>query len=410
MVDALNYSYINHHHLSPEQSRGVITLILKPEKDSSMLKNYRPITLLNTDYKIGAKAIAARLKRVMPDLIDANQTGFLQGRFIGENVRFVLDLIDYSISNNIPGFLLLVDFEKAFDKLEWSFIQRTLEFFKFGPSFINWIHTFYSRSMACVCNNGYSTGFFHVQRGVRQGCPLSPYLFILCAEILNLYTNVSRNLKGIVIEGTETRIIHYADDTTFILDGSKESLDEVLRILDSFKVASGLTVNLEKCNLFPLGPFIHRKPDFVSDFVFNVTLGPVTMLGITFTNDGDDLFRLNFVAKLSRLKSLLRLWSSRDLTPVGRSIIVKTLALSQLVYLFLVLPNPPQSFIKEVQSVVADFIWSGNPDKIKRTTLFNTFDDGGLKVKDIKSFINSLKCTWVRRYYDDTKGLWKIFI
>ena len=183
----------------------------------------------------------------------------------------------------------------------------------------------------------------------------------------------------------------------------------MLRILDVFKSASGLTVNFEKCNLFPLGPYIQRKPDFTNDFVFKITTGPVTMLGITFTNNGDDLFRLNFIPKLSRLKSLLRVWSSRDLTPVGRSIIVKTLALSQLVYLFLVLPNPPHSFITDLERTIAEFIWSGNPDKIKRTTLFNTIEDGGLKVKDIRSFIDSLKCTWVGRYQDDKKGIWKLF-
>ena len=129
-----------------------------------------------------------------------------------------------------------------------------------------------------------------------------------------------------------------------------------------------------------MGLSSQRKPDFTNDFVFKITTGPVTMLGITFTNNGDDLFRLNFIPKLSRLKSLLRLWSSRDLTPVGRSIIVKTLALSQLVYLFLVLPNPPHSFITDLERTIAEFIWSGKPNKIKRTTLFNTMEDGGLKV------------------------------
>lgn len=155
VVDSINYGYVT-GCLSPEQSCSVITLIPKPGKDPSLLKNYRPISLLNTDYKIGAKAVAARMKLVIDNLIGPNQTAFLKGRFIGENVRFVLDIINHTSDFNIPGFLFLIDFEKAFDKLEWKFIHATLSFFNFGNSFKDWIHTFYNNAQACVCNNGYS--------------------------------------------------------------------------------------------------------------------------------------------------------------------------------------------------------------------------------------------------------------
>ena len=106
----------------------MITLIPKQGKDISLLQNYRPITLLNTDYKIGAKSIASRVKRILLQVIGVQQTGFLKGRFIGENIRYVLDLTEYSHRYQIPGFVLFVDFEKAFDKLEWCFIYRTLTF------------------------------------------------------------------------------------------------------------------------------------------------------------------------------------------------------------------------------------------------------------------------------------------
>ena len=89
------------------------------------------------------------------------------------------------------------------------------------------------------------------------------------------------------------------------------------------------------------------------------------------------------------------MWSSRDLTPIGRNVIVKTFGLSQLVYLFLVLPNPPDKFIKELESTIFNFIWSGNPDKIKRTSLMNRIEDGGLNVMHLQSFVQSLKGTWI---------------
>lgn len=349
VVDSLNHGY-RRGFLSPEQSRSIITLISKPGKDSTLLQNYRPISLLNVDYKIGAKAIANRFKRVIQSLIGPQQTGFLKGKFIGENVRFILDLIDYTSNHNVPGFLFLVDFEKAFDTLEWNYIQATLSFLNFGISIKTWISTFYKNAHACVLNNGYSTGLFPINRGVRQGCPLSPYLFILCVETLALRVNQSSIVKGIIIGGDDHRILQYADDTTFILDHNKSSLCGILDILDGLRKASGLKINDSKSQLFPLGSFISRRPLFLNDFNFEVVLGPVSMLGIVFTHNGDDLYRLNYQPKLLRLKNTLRIWATRDLTPIGRNIIVKSLGLSQLVYLFLVLPNPPSSFIKEVET------------------------------------------------------------
>ena len=316
-MNSLNQGF-ERGHLSAEQTRGIATLILKPNKESTSLNNYRPITLLNTDYKIGAKAIASRLKRVIQNLIGPQQTGFLTNRFIRENIRFVLHLIDHCSRHNISGFLFLVDFEKAFDKLEWNFINSTLTYFQFNDSFKNWVNVFYKNSNACICNNGHSTGFFPIQRGVRQGCPLSPYLFILVAEVLALTIQKNNIIRGITINNREVKIMQYADDTTFFLDGSRESIDGTLRNLDILKVASGLSITISKSSLFPLGPFITRTPRFVNTLYINITQGPVSFLGISFTNDGNDLFRLNYVPKLSRLKNCLNLWSSRDITPTSQ--------------------------------------------------------------------------------------------
>ena len=149
VLDSLNYGY-NKGELSPEQTRGLVTLILKPNKDSNLLQNYRPITLLNTDYKIGAKAIASRLKSVINELIGSHQTGFLKNRFIGENIRFILDVIDHSNYYDMPGFIFLVDFEKAFDNIAWASIHITLSYFNFGISFKSWINVFYHNSTILV--------------------------------------------------------------------------------------------------------------------------------------------------------------------------------------------------------------------------------------------------------------------
>ena len=188
---------------------------------------------MNTDYKIGAKALASRLKRVIKQCVGDYQTGFITNRFIGENIRFILDLINYANDTNLPGLLFFLDFEKAFDCIERGFIDRSLAYFTFGQSFRRWVSTLYINSTACVCNNGHSTGFFSVTRGVRQGCPLSPYLFILCADILSRAIIYNNNIKGISIHGYEVKVIQYADDTVVLLDGTVNSSTELFNTLNT---------------------------------------------------------------------------------------------------------------------------------------------------------------------------------
>ena len=213
LISALNYSY-DEGSLSITQRRGIIKLIPKKDAEPHLIKNWRPLTLLNCDYKIAAKAIANRIKSVIPKLINNDQTGFLKGRFIGENIRLIDNIMNYVSKKNIPGLLLFIDFEKAFDSLEWSFIERTLQYFGFGSSLINWFQTFYKNIESCVQNNGWASCFFQLQRGVRQGFPLSPYLFILSAEILAKAVRSNKNIKGISVNNSEIKISQYADDTT----------------------------------------------------------------------------------------------------------------------------------------------------------------------------------------------------
>ena len=226
LVSALNYAF-EFGCLSTTQRRGVIKLIPKKDAELYYIKNWRPITLLNTDYKIAAKALANRIK--------------------------------YAAKENIPGLLLFIDFEKAFDSLEWSFIVNSLRFFGFGPSIINWVKVLYCKTESCVLNNGWSTNFFQTLRGVRQGCPLSPYLFIHSAEVLAKVVKNNVNIKGISIDNNEIKISQYADDTTLILDGSREVLASALNLLDDFSKVSGLSLNNKKTEALWIGSSIGNE-------------------------------------------------------------------------------------------------------------------------------------------------------
>ena len=248
ILRSINFGY-QKGEMSVTQKEGIITCIPKEDKPRQYLKNWRPITLLNTVYKLASSCIAERVKSVLHILINDNQTGFIPGRYIGENIRLIYDILAFTEENDIPGILLLIDFEKAFDTVSWDFIQKTLTFFNFGNSIIHWIKTFYNKITSCVTQNCFLSERFHIQRGCRQGDPLSPYIFILCAEILGLLIRKNKDIKGISIDDTEYTISQYADDTSLILDGTPLSLDASLRTLQYYAEISGLRMNMDKTNV-----------------------------------------------------------------------------------------------------------------------------------------------------------------
>ena len=128
--------------------------------------------------------IANRINTVFDSLIHEDQKGFISGRFIGENVKLSYDILFETKNQNLPGLILSVDFEKAFDTVSWKFIEKVLDYFNFGPSVKSWIKLFQKGSESGIIQNGHMSDFLKLKRGCHQGDPISPYIFILCAEIL----------------------------------------------------------------------------------------------------------------------------------------------------------------------------------------------------------------------------------
>ena len=161
--------------------------------------------------------------------------------------------MEYTELNKIPGIMVLIDFEKAFDTLEWHFLQNTLKYFNFGPNLRNWISVMYSDVESGIINGGYVTNYFKVSRGVRQGCPLSPILFILSAELLAQKIRQSSKSKGIKLpNNVEVKLSQFADDTTLICQDI-ESLKENITIINKFAEMSGLKLNKKKTKTIWIG-------------------------------------------------------------------------------------------------------------------------------------------------------------
>ena len=156
LVRSINYGFRS-GEMSITQKEGIITCIPKEDKLTQFLRNWRPITLLNTSYKIASSCIAARIKTVLPKIIHNDQKGFMKGRYIGENLRLLYDVLVYTNFYKKPGLLLAVDFEKAFDSIAWSVIKKSLDRFNFGPDIKRWVQIFYTSIKASVAVNSQYT-------------------------------------------------------------------------------------------------------------------------------------------------------------------------------------------------------------------------------------------------------------
>ena len=272
-----------------------------------------------------------------------------------------------------------------------------------------WFRLFYSDISSCVQNNGRASDFFPLSRGVRQGCPLSSYLFLLRAEILGSAIRNDNVIRGFKVLDTESKISQYADDTTLILDGSESSFSRSQSILDSFALISGLKVNYEKTEALWIGPYKNSESAISSSKPILWAKDKVYALEIWFSTSNDAYLNTNFTEKINKLQSILNSWSAKRLTLLGKITIIKSLAISQMVYLLSSLPTS-QKTLQDVNTILYDFLWGGKGDKINRTELINNYNKGGLKMIDIRNFNTSLKVKWLQGYLDsDNKGKWKVF-
>ena len=230
---------------------------------------------------------------------------------------------------NITGLLLFLDFEKAFDTIEWPFVLRTLEFFGFGKKFVSWIKCFYSDIESCVINNGWGSNFFKIKRGVRQGCPLSPYLFVLTVEVLAKEIKGNKNIKGIPIKSKEIKTSQYADETTLLLDGSKKSLTSALTAIDNFGKVSGLKLNSKKTEALWIG-VSGKDINLLPERNLKWQKNKVRSLGTWLSTDPEATFLLNYTEKLEKFRSILSNWKYRRLTLLGKITVLKSLVASHL--------------------------------------------------------------------------------
>ena len=202
--------------------------------------------------KLISKALASRLKNVISSIVNENQVAYVNNRFISESGRLISDVLGITNSLNIEGLLMTVDIEKAFDSINHSFLICVLKKFGFGNDFQKWMQILMKNPQLCVINGGYTTSYFKLERGTRQGDPISAYLFIIALEVGFSLIKENPDIEGLKCFSHTFLYSAYADDTSFFLR-NENSATEVIKTFGKFSLFSGLKINYVKCEIAGIG-------------------------------------------------------------------------------------------------------------------------------------------------------------
>ena len=419
--DGIPYSFLKHfwndfgpvllsawHHslatseLPPSHKVSYLRLIPKVGKDTRVISNLRPITLSNTDHKLITKTYAKKLTKVVADKIGEEQTAYIPGRLINDNIRAMLATIDLvDEDEGLDGLLVSLDAKKAFDSVDHDYIRRCLRAFGlagFTPIF----DVLYKGLNSKIIINGQAVNGFDILRGVKQGDALSCVLFIMCIEPLIRNINANRQIANIssrLVPMIVPKTYGFADDVTIVTRNNAANVQSIFTEYEGFTNNSGLVLNAEKTEIL----CFNRARNFNHQFRVNyrgnqfilAAAERIKINGIIMLQDSTRRETINVRQALDAMERLLRAWSTRRLTLIGKVLIAKTFAISKVIYIMQSLMLSECSY-KAIDKVIFKFLWNKNfvankaPERLKRSIMLTPVSLGGFGMLDIRKLGASL--------------------
>lgn len=408
--------------LLPSQRKSAVVLLHKKGSRAEP-GNYRPIALVQVDVKVLSKALTYRLQHVIPDLVHPDQKGFVKGRSIHHHIRFLADLQDLVTSQDEEAYALFLDFEKAFDRVNWDYMFRLLEKMGFDKQFTQWIRLLYTNPQAHLVINQNIQPALYPTRGVKQGDPLSALLFILTIEPLG---NMLRSHEeyGVCINADHTATsTFFADDST-LLSNSIAHLQAQLVVVAEYCDGSGAKLNLSKSTLLALNRN-HDCPLLPGVYVLG-RVETVKYLGIPFGQSSVDHVLVDSLEQ--RFYDGFKLWYRRARTLRGRLLVAQTMILSRLWH-YTQHVSIPRTIVKRWQSMLNKFVLCRKHDRheshvqlIPTDFLYQRRGDGGLGVPSLAAhlkrqrlqfllqFISAATTTHIRNWTTASSELLKLLL
>ncbi|XP_058770133.1 uncharacterized protein LOC131643821 [Vicia villosa] len=373
-----------------------ICLIPKGNTPQSM-KDYRPISLCNVVYKIVSKTLATRMKFLLDKCVAEEQSAFVEGRSILDNAMVAMEVIHAlkrRTKGSKAGLALKIDISKAYDRVDWSFLRGMLVRMGFANEWIHWIMMCVTSVHYTVLVNSDSVGPIEPGRGLRQGDPLSPYLFILITEGLSKlikHATASGNIHGIQICRGAPPVSHllFADDCFLFCRANLSEVEEIMKVINIYGMASGQEINLSKSEVFFSNNLSRpAQEDLASIMGVRHVLGTGKYLGLPSLIGRSKKATFSYIK--DRIWNRINSWKGRSFSRAGKEVMIKSVlqAIPSYVMSIFILPD---TFIKEIEIMLNFFWWGGGNTRggirwMAWDRLTRSKKEGGLGFRDFKAF------------------------
>ncbi|CAN6345376.1 unnamed protein product [Urochloa humidicola] len=371
--------------------------------------DYCPICLQNCSLKIVAKMLTTRLQQEIPKLIDLDQTGFIRGRSLAENFVYAMELVQCCNRRKLPTLVLKLDFAKAFDTVSWECLLAIMNTRGFPQRWCRWITEMLATSKLAVLVNGRPGPWFGCKRVVRQGGPLSPYLFLLVVDVLQQMVKQNGLIRHPATENLPCLVLQYADDTLIVLKADQQDLHQLRATLDLFSGFSGLKINYDKSMLVTMHVTAADAASLQEVLGCQFGSFPQTYLGLPLSSD--KLHLSAFTPLIAKADRYLGEWQASLLNPMGRTVLVNTVLDSQLIHAMSVL-SLPQGVLDAFDKRRRAFLWSGE-DSVSGAQCLMAWEQaclpkeqGGLGIKNIAVQNQCLLLKLLHRLHCPSNSSW----